>query len=537
MRRPWSTLTGIALLAAAATPAPGQTPPRITVPVRQVAGATLYFDAGSRHGLLTGDTIRVVAPETGEELGRLAVTAATAARSVLTHVATPFEVERGRRLTLVLLREPLEEPAGDPAPATRPTAGTAPGARPGSGAQEADLRKRPGAPGPSRRAHGRIAMDVDGSRSSTTVGEADVVRYFATPALRMDVRAPELIAGFTLRTSVHVSYRYTDQAALGSTTSAHVYAASLERRFTSVPLEMVLGRFHSPVERYSGFWDGAMVRAGGRDLGVGAIVGFEPDRWNEAPSGSRPKATVFVDARGGGRSWRWQGNASVHTVQPTDSLPTHTFVGVSQRFSAGPLLFSQDLQVDADPTGGAWKPSRFRARLALRLARGFEVRAGASRRETYHIEDIVSPFGSRRDRVDAGIGLRGSRASVSVDGGWGWDESGTPAAGATLFASLDPRGQRGGIGLTGSLSRWDGAGGATLTAAPGLRIRLDRINLRFGYRYSRSEMSTATYASHGVDGGLDVPLGAALRAGLRWRHMGGGALSRDGLFLTLYRIF
>ncbi len=457
---------------------------------------------------------------------------------MLSFAGEAFAVTRGEALTIHLLRAPAEAvPEPDPAQRAAPTAKTARASRP------TPAPARPGAASATRvpegpRPHGRIGLDVSANRSTTRVGELDptqVDRTFATPAFRFDATVPHALAGFRLRTSMRLAYRYSSEDLIQPASSARVYAAVLEREFTAVPLRVALGRFHSPVESYSGFWDGALLRFGG-DFGVGAIVGFEPDRWNERPSVTSPKATLFMDARARGRGWRWAGDLSAHALRPTDSLPEHTFFGASQRMTLGPLRVGHDLQLDQENDGG-WRVSRVRVNGSLELGAGVQLRGAFARRETW-IQGLTDAFfAPRNERIDAGLSLRGGAGFISVDGSRGSDEAGRHSWGTTGSFSLDPLPGMSGAGLWGSLARWTGAYGSTITASPSLSFRLQPAWLRMGYRYSRSDYLDRLNVTHAIEGSLDLPFSTGLRATGRMRVEWGGALAGQSFDLGLYRIF
>lgn len=538
MRGAWTLVAALGL-GLAASPAAAQEPPRLTVRVRQVAGASVYLDVGTLHGLATGDTLAVLRDTLAGPVGRVVVTAATEGRSVLAVVGDVFAVARGDALTLLLLRGPppreaeLGVPEVEPSPAAAEPPSTPERRPPADVAPVPALRPRPAR-------HGRVALDFTGTRSVTRVGGADPVdvdRTFATPALRIDVTAPEAVGGFTVHTSARLAYRYSGDGLLQPATSARVYAASLERRFTAVPLEMVMGRFHSPAEMYSGFWDGLMLRVGRGGVGVGAIVGFEPDQWNEGFSTALPKATAFAEGSARGAGWRWRGDVSAHTVRPSDSLPAHTFVGLTQRLTAGSLSLSHDLQVDRHPSEGGWRVSRLRARAGLAVTDGIEVRAGVARRETYLLFRGGDPFAPRRDRLDAGLAVRGSAGFASVDVDVSRDADGRESRGASAYFSTFGLPGLDAVGLTGSVSRWSGDYGRTLTAAPGLSLDLPGATLRAGYRFGRTDYLDRAVTTHGVDASLDAPVGPGVRFSARGRVQFGDLLRSQTLDLTLYRIF
>lgn len=540
MRRAVMVL-GAALLALSSDGG-AQEAPRVTVRVRQLAGASVYLDIGTRGGLATGDTVRIALDSLGTPVGALVVTASTETRSVLTFAGEPFPITRGDHLTLHLLREPLEIPADPRVAAVEGAATPSPRDTLSLRAPVAAGPERPAVPAPRGfvpPAHGRVALDLSTIRSVTTVGGADpleVARTFATPALRFDVTAPRAVGGFTFHTSARVAYRYDDGGMVGPPTSARIYAASLERDFTTVPLRVMLGRFYSPVEQYSGVWDGAMVRVG-RSFGLGALVGFEPDRWNERPSTKLPKVTAFVDGRARGAGWRWQGNLSAHTVRPTDAVPAHTFLGATQRITLGPLFLSHDVQVDQDPVDSAWRLSRLRVRASLDLSPAVSLRAGLVRRESYVLGRPGSPFAPRNDRVEGGLAVRAGAGYLSADGSVSKDVAGERSWGATGAFGTGPLSLPGGVGLSGSVSRWTGPYGNSVSAAPGLDVGLGDARLRFGYRFNRSDYLSRSVTSHGIDAFFDAPLRDALRVSARGRLQWGGYLRSQGLDLTLYRIF
>jgi len=544
----WAVLWAVAVAPAAAREAPAapqeapaapQEAPRISVRVRQVAGSSVYLDVGTRHGLATGDTLSVAHGESRDWIGRLWVTASSETRAVLTYTEAPFPITRGEFLTLQLLREPAErpdEPSVRQAPPARSSSTPAPRttrpATANTGTQPA-IQERPPA-------HGRVSLALSSTRSSTTFGGSDAVnvpRTFATPAFRFDLTAPQAVGGFTLRTSSRVAYRYSSTDVFQPTATLRIYSAVLEREFEVAPVRVALGRFHSPVESYSGYWDGAFVRVGSNGFGFGALVGFEPDRWNERPSTELPKASVFIDGRARGEGWRWQGDFSAHTVRPADSLPVHTFFGATQRVTVGRLFLSHDIQVDQDPEDGRWRLSRLRLRGSLALSENVDVRGGIARRESFLIYRLGSPFAARNDRLDAGLMLRTSVGYLSGDVGVSKDVAGNRTVGTTASYASVPAGRAGALGWNATVSRWSGAYGSTVSASPSVTLALDLARIRMGYRFNRSDYLERSSVTHGVEASLDRPLSPGMRMSLRTRIRFGRTLSSQSLDATLSRVF
>jgi len=512
-------------------PAPVQTQvrPKVTVRVRQVAGNTVYLDIGTRHGLATGDTLRAALDSLGPPTGWLVVTASTETMSVLTFIGAGLPVVSGTPLTLWLLREPVEAP---------PPQAVAPPRR--SSSARTTERAPPSEAGVLGQPHGRFGFDLTGVRSSTQVGglnPSSSVMRFATPGLVFDATVPDLGGGFSLRTNLRAAYRYSSGDIINPATSVRVYSAVLEKDFRHAPVRFAVGRFLSPEEVYSGFWDGGYLRLGGRSFGAGAMVGFEPDRWNERPSTKYPKATVFADAQRQGDGWRWHADASASAVRPRDSLPDHTFIGFSQRVTTRRLYLSEDLQVDRNPAGGRWRISWLQLRSSVSVGGGFRVSAGASRRESWSPWLPGSPFLPRNDRLDAGLGFWRGAGGLSAGASVNRDASGRKSYGATASYSVTRLPGLGPVGTSGVVTRWSGPFGSTMSAAPSLTLALTPAWLRLGYRYSRSDYLRSSLVTNTVEGSLDVPFAPSMRLSLTMSESWGGVLSSQYMYLSLYRIF
>lgn len=522
---------GVVAFAWPGSAAAQQAPPRITAQVQQVAGSSLYLNVGTRNGIAKGDTLTVPGDSTGTVRGRLVVLASSDTRSVLTFAGRPFPVTRGASLVLQLLRVPAEIPP-DVAPAAAPALPAPAEAR--GGASESRRGRQSGA----RPAHGRITFGFNGVRSATRVGTVDPIsvgRTFATPTTGLDMTVPDALGPFQLRTSMYLAYRYSSQDIVQPAMTARVYAASLEGDFRRFRIQ--LGRFHSPVESYGGFWDGALLRVGGPGFGIGAIGGFEPDRWNERPSVSTPKATVFMDANGRGPGWGWSASVSAHAVRPTNGFPDHTFFETSQRMYAGPFRFNDEVQVDRDPGSGGLRVSRVRVRAAVQMTPWLNVHGGAGRLEPWLPGFSDSPFGFRNDRANAGLDFRASGGYASLDGFLGRDGSGAQTWGASGIFALNRVPGLQDVGASASLSRWSGPYGTTLSAAPSFSVDMSPTWLRFGYRLNRSDYLGRLTVSHAVDASLDFPFASGFRGSARFRVQLGGFLTSQSFDLSLYRAF
>jgi len=530
--RRFRTIAFLALASALGAPdgTAAQAPEPISVRVRQVAGESVYLDIGTRHGLLTGDTIRAELMDPAAAAADLSVVAASEERSVLSFVSAPFVVTAGETLRLFLRRPPVAPvpavaaPREDRAPPQPPTLPTS-----------AD-RNAPSAGTWS----GRVTADVTGLRSTTIVGGADpigITRTFATPGLRLELSAPRIVSGFDFNTTARVSYRYSDRGIMDPAMTTQVYEASLARTFESVPLRLEIGRFRNTSETYSGYWDGLSVRYGGTTLGVSALFGFQPDRWNGAPSTDRPKATVVLDATRGGDQWWWEADISAHLVSGGDSMPDHRFLGFSQRIGTRRLRVNQDLQIDEDPTGGV-VVSRLRVQGSLEMGAGWRALTGFTRRERYGEQRTQSEelFAPRSDRIMGGLTYRGEGTAFGLEASRSIPEEGSASQGYRAYAD---RTTLGAFGLGGSLhaSYWRGDFGSSLSVSPRLTRSWGRAYWTLGYGVVRNDYLSRTSTEHQVAISSDLPWGTNTHVYFQLRAGFGSTLRSQDLRIQISRRF
>ena len=483
-----------------------QTADSVTVRVRQVSGQNVYLDIGSRHGLATGDTVQVFRGEAAEPLGRVTVVAASEERSVLAFVESAFAIEAGESIRLGLLRPPEMPLPDDATPRVNP---------PIQALSEAPTQTQ--SVGSRRPAYGRISAEVTGLQSTTRVGGSDPIdidRAFATPSLRLDLTVPDAVWGFELRTSGRFAYRYSDPDIVEPAASTRIYAASLYRRFESVPLEAEVGRFRNSSESFSGYTDGIALRVGDRALGAGAVAGFQPDRWNEGVSFERPKFVLFADGEQRGEGWWWRGDVSAHFVGGNELTRDRRFAGLSQRASIGRLRISHDVQVDQDPEGGELSLSYVRVQGAVDLSKGWTVRAGATRRQKYR-EPVSEPaFGSAASRLQFDLSHRGPAGGFGLGvstgsiGGGGRTTTYQAYADTPSLPSLEVAGQ-----IRGSFTSSEN--GNTLSLAPSVVASIGGGRMIVGYRLYRSDWASRLTTRHGADISLDIPLFSQVRANIQ----------------------
>lgn len=496
------------------TPGPeprGETPvadaalPRVPALVEQIAGATLYLDAGTDVGIGTGDTVTVARDSLGSAVGSLVVVRSTGSRSVLTFADDPFPLTRGQTLFVTPLRVAVDqaERAGPESVATRPERGE----REASGSQSSGT-------GPVAR--GRISLDLDATRSSARYGSEDdqaVDRVFATPSLRFRTRVTNLPGDLQLNANTRLAYRYTDSPFPSTPTSVRVYELSVAKSFRNAPLEFRAGRFYNPYESYSGYWDGLLARVGTRTAGVGVALGFQPNRWNQGVSTDLPKLSVFGDARLRSGRTRYEIDVSAHRVQPNNGLFRHTFFGLSQHLRVGAVRLSQNLQVDENPIEGGWDVTRLQLNAGVDVHEKVHVRANISRHRPYRLWDTLTVISYPRDQAGAGLTVRAAGGTVGADVAVNRDLDEQIGHSYSSFFRF-PRGPFG-FGFNGSARYWDGAGYRVLSLSPGLSRSFGAARAQLSYRFYRSEYEEREFLTHTVEGGLSLFVGRGLRYSIR----------------------
>jgi hypothetical protein len=192
-------------------------------------------------------------------------------------------------------------------------------------------------------------------------------------------------------------------------------------------------------------------------------------------------------------------------VRPRDDRLTHRYVGLTQEVEWGPLSVRQDLQVDQDPRGNGWRPSRLLVNATVDPIDPLRLRASYSRRVPYFLHDPQTPFGALRTEIGGG-------ASVTV-------AQGTIGGEVTRLRPTGPFGAatvyRGrfsvpsiayGIGVFGSGSVRTGDDGDVTLGTAGLSKRLFGATLRLQYRFYRTTQRRSTITAHTGRMSTVVPL-------------------------------
>jgi len=521
-------LAAIALgagLSLAPAPALAQEAPRTAVVIDYVGVEGIYLPVGTEQGVQVGDTLDVFLADTASTpVGRVAFTAASRSRSVVMAVEPGFAVARGDSIFMPLpgvAAEIEEEPLAAAVVAAAPAA-----VAPAVQAQRS---------GP--RVSGRIALDVEARETRTSFQNEDLFgttrRRFATPVTSMSLRVSDLPGGLRLEMNGRASYRYSDVAAIEPTTSVRIYNLAVAKDFEGAPVQVRAGRFYNPYEAYSAYWDGALLRVGGRRGGIGVVAGFEPERSNEQFSPDIPKVTGFADFSVRRGSLRYSTDLSFHVVRPkVEGLLDQSFAGWTQRVSAGPVSVNQRLRVDRDPSTGKWTLGQLRVRGGLDLVGPLHLNVGFARTRPAILRGAPAELSPERDEVTGGLSVFTGNHAVSFDvGALQWEGEGR---GLSLSAAASTR--LGAVSLFASGRHWSRDDMTSISAAPGFGFDIGWVNTRLGYQFYRTE-SIDTLVSQAANieltGRFSSRYWVTLRADQQW----GDQLEGTRLRLSIGRSF
>lgn len=512
----WARGVGTALLAWSIAASAAAQESRRPVVVTEIAGANLYLSDGADAGIAAGDTLRVFADRDGEYLGAFVVVAATATRSVVVFAGSPFPVTRGVELWVALTGEPVGAVAAGSEPERRTD----------------DRARRPA------RVRGRFSLDFAGLQSTTRWLSNDwqeAERTFATPSASLRLVASDLPGGLTFRTSARGSYRYSDPGIVDPEAALHVYEFSVGNAPGTAPVSFTAGRFAGP-EIYSGFWDGVLVRLGGARAGIGAAAGFQPRRYDQAPTGDLPKYAVFGDLTVGSREVRYRTDlVFLHMLPAGDATPDVMTAGWSQLLTIHRFRLSGDVQFDRATGADRWELARLQVTGLVPLARGVYVRGRFDRSQPIQLVPIGADA-FMRDRVSLGLGLAGRAGSLTLDAGASrfaegrWSHSYGGSFSLTRLGVF-------GLGAHGSGSYWVLLGGTSVRAMAGLNRPLGAGSLRGTYEFTRNDQYGPVVITHAGVLGVTLPIARGLGASVQGRMQWGENLRSNALYVSLWRSF
>lgn len=496
---------------------------RLSVVVEYIAGANLYIDAGAEEGIGAGDTLYVYNQSDGTLLGTFRVLNTSQGRSVVTFAGRPFPITRGDALDISFVPAPLSVEAQ----------------RAAAEARQAEERRRAAARAPLQ-IDGRLSFSISALQSTTqgrVVGLEPIDRTFTTPTGRLRLTASHLPGDLTFQTNLKTTARYSSNDLIQPSEAFRVYQLHLEKSFQELPLFVRLGRFYNPFERYSGYWDGLLIRVGADEgLGVGIAAGFHPDRLNENFSSQMPKYTAFVNYKYRDRLFGYRADASVHHIRNRSGVGENTYLGFSQRLRYGGWRVSQDLQVDRDLERGSWNITQLQVNTSVSVNRSVAVHGRYSLRQPSILSPLDSLLPLRRDQGGFGLTLRVLNGSV------GGDVTGTRVEGRefgyTYSSFLNfPRTGLWALGFSASGSYWIQGTSTTLYLSGGVTREFGRTQTRAFFSRYASETEGTKLVTQGGELAVTLPLMGRVFSTLRAAVQRSKNLSSNSLDAQLWMSF
>lgn len=384
--------------------------------------------------------------------------------------------------------------------------------------------------------NGRVALDLSVLESSTGSGLDPVDRRFTTPTARLRLAVANLPGGFTFNTNLRAAYHHTTGAEIAASQSLRIYQASLAKAFQGFPLQLEAGRFYSPFETFSGYWDGLLVHLGTRGIGLGFAAGFEPQNSNEAFSTALPKYTAYANLQQRSRTFSYWADFSFHVQRPRTNLVEHDFFGFSQRLRWQRFSLSHRMRVDKDPATRVWRITQFDVRTGVPLGRRITVLGQVSRLQPYYIWRIEQPIGPARDRATIGMNYALFSGTLGFDvtaNRLEEEDISYTYAGHYSF----PRTALLGLGFSGTASYWKRENITTLYLSQGIRRAFGGLQTQASYQRYMTTSATTSVVTHGIDASFLVPIARRLFFTLEVRLQRGADLNSDNLYTGFWVSF
>jgi len=513
--------------------------PTVRVLVEYIGGANLYLTAGRGTGLASNDTIDVRSPRRGRT-GKLRIVSVGETRTVAAFAGAPFPVTRGDSIDITIPAGrtigpvAVRDESGD-------TVVVAP-TRPASPARTSAPSRPPAVRRPpprTARLDGSLSFDLDAMSSTSTVGgegASDPWR-FVTPTARLHATASRLPGDARITVNASWAQYYANGSpAAGRTDHLRLYQALVEKSFTTVPVQLMAGRFLERHDLWGGYLDGAALRLGavGDGAGFGVSFGRTPVGAEQSLFSGGDRMAVFADLRKRTAEVGYEIDVAF-TRRTWTNAPAERYVGLTQRLRFGSGTLYQRARVDFDPVTGAADLSQFDLISALPLGAGWMVRGQYSRRSFDWIVGAGVTAVERRERAGGGVSWSGSRASLSLDAQmirWG-EKPFAPVYSGSLYL---PR-LVGALGFTlnGSVNRDPDVQSAYF--APGLLVQAGPVRADASWRWYRTSTTMFEATTQGTSFSISFPLRSGLQAALRGDFQSGGGSASQRLYSGLWMSF
>ena len=507
----------------------------LNLQVVQLAGQNIYLGGGRSAGLAAGDTLWVYQENGEQPMGRLVVISVSSQYAITRFVGNPFSVTRGQTLRLRHAGEETPSPQAreqeqKSAEVKRPSIFDQRGAPPG--------RRSEVEPGPEL--HGSFSLGFYGMHSTTQFNRyisKKVNRMYLNPNAGLRLRTRNFPYHLEANVSARWTYRYADPTAINPEHVIRIYRLEVEKQFGKQPVFLKAGRFYNRYDSFSGFWDGLQLRLGDNNRGVGAIMGYEPDRADEGFSADLPKYTIFgyYELRAG-KLWS-ETEAAWNRINPSVSWPDHRFAGLHQRFRLGSGRLDTEIQLDDLPgTKQNWQATELQLRMRLPLTRQWSINGSWRRRRPYRIWRGASAVGYERTTLDAGVayrtqtgtlgaGLTRSSSDISQDA---WAYHGYARVNKIGIWQLSAH---------SSVYYWTMDQSNSISASLGVDRSFGHSTIQLGYRFYHSELNNDAQSVHGLNGSWFYTIRQSWRLNIQLNGDYGTYLQRQSLSLGLFKSF
>ena len=511
-----------------------QSQPLIKAQITQISGQTLYLDAGRNQGISTGDTLTVYdSKRNGHIRGRLRVVAAISQSCSVEFLSSPFSLTRGEQIYFSTETPPKKQIAQN-----TPS--------PDSLQRKSVMNQKTTFTASTQRVTttpiitGRIMtggyLDLSRSRFSS-LDQNWIKQTFASPFVNLMLRGRRLPDNMQFDVNMRWSYRYLEQRPLHPTNLFSIYNIQLSKKFKAIPLLTVsVGRFYNRYEEFSGFWDGAMIRYGSYDNGIGVITGFEPSYSSEGFSSSLPKHSVFAYASENIGPVRSSSELSLNAVYPRNGWMNHLYWGIHQDFRIGRSIFSGSVQVDRDPMQSKWRLTQGYLRGRLDLIGRLSANVNWLRQQPYQIWQTGDPISYSRTSYGGGLSYDFSSGYLASDVSIEQNALTRTANSYNLYGSLQrtPLLQ---LGFTGHARYWSDHSNKVISAGGGLSRWFGQKQIEFGYDFYRTDFFGQVVMTHSITAHLYIPFTRKMILDLQARTEIGKVTQNESMYLSIWYNF
>lgn len=506
----------------------------IKAQIVQISGQTLYLDAGRNQGISTGDTLTVYAGEkNGHIRGQLRVIAAISQSCSVEFIGRPFSMTRGQQIYFSTETPPKSQLA-------QANASSDSVKRKSIMDQKSTFTSSRSSGGVSPIITGRLMTGGYLNFSQSRFSSLDpnwIHQTFASPFVNLLLRGRRLPDNFQFDVNMRWSYRYLRQRAISPANLFSIYNIKISKQFKAVPhLTVSLGRFYNQYERFSGFWDGLMLRYGSYNNGIGIITGFEPSLSSQGFSTNVPKHSIFAySSQKIGPVWS-SSEISFNALYPKNGWLNHLYWGLHQDFRLGRSLIGGSMQVDHNPATSRWTLTQGYLQGQFQLFGGLSANANWLRQQPYQIWQTPNPISYSSTSYGGGLSYDFSNGYISSNISAEKRDT-TTANNYSLYGSLQHTNILQ-LGFNAHGSYWtDHNNNRVLSAGFGLTRWFGQKQFQLGYDFYRTDFIGQAVVDHAITAHLYVPLMKKMILDLQTRFNIGSVTQNKSMYLSIWYNF